>query len=266
MVHRRSLAERETATHQDIPVTSPAVTLTDLAAGLTEQPPRSRDQRGGQARPDPSRAAPSRARRNATHGPGSSRSSCSSTGTYSSSAAPTSSGCFIPIARRAALGPPLTQVRVNGFEVDFFWPDDRPHRRVRRRAIPPRTPLATRDRRNSRALSWNHVPYPAAARARPVGGSPSGSRSSSGRATTTPRSARGSSPLAVSSFPPTSRARPKTTSSSAGPARTCSSAATPKIRSTGEASTTAKAPSCRPRRVAQLAPRATRSRSPAETA
>jgi hypothetical protein len=30
---------------------------------------------------------------------------------------------FPPIARRAGLPPPLTQQRVNGFRVDFFWPD-----------------------------------------------------------------------------------------------------------------------------------------------
>jgi hypothetical protein len=29
----------------------------------------------------------------------------------------------IPIARRAGLPPPLTQVRVNGFRVDFYWPE-----------------------------------------------------------------------------------------------------------------------------------------------
>jgi very-short-patch-repair endonuclease len=30
---------------------------------------------------------------------------------------------FIPIARRAGLDRPLTQHRVNGFKVDFYWPD-----------------------------------------------------------------------------------------------------------------------------------------------
>jgi very-short-patch-repair endonuclease len=30
---------------------------------------------------------------------------------------------FLPIARRAGLAPPLTQRQVNGFRVDFFWPD-----------------------------------------------------------------------------------------------------------------------------------------------
>ena len=30
---------------------------------------------------------------------------------------------FVPIARRAGLGPPLTGARVNGFKVDFYWPD-----------------------------------------------------------------------------------------------------------------------------------------------
>jgi very-short-patch-repair endonuclease/predicted transcriptional regulator of viral defense system len=30
---------------------------------------------------------------------------------------------FLPIARRAGLGPPLTQHWVNGFRVDFYWPD-----------------------------------------------------------------------------------------------------------------------------------------------
>jgi very-short-patch-repair endonuclease len=30
---------------------------------------------------------------------------------------------FLPIVRRAGLPPPLTQQRLNGFRVDFFWPD-----------------------------------------------------------------------------------------------------------------------------------------------
>jgi very-short-patch-repair endonuclease len=30
---------------------------------------------------------------------------------------------FMPIALRAGLAPPLTQKRLNGFRVDFFWPD-----------------------------------------------------------------------------------------------------------------------------------------------
>jgi hypothetical protein len=30
---------------------------------------------------------------------------------------------FLPIAARAGLAPPLTQKHVNGFRVDFYWPD-----------------------------------------------------------------------------------------------------------------------------------------------
>jgi hypothetical protein len=30
---------------------------------------------------------------------------------------------FLPLVRAAGLPPPLTGVRVNGFKVDFFWPD-----------------------------------------------------------------------------------------------------------------------------------------------
>ncbi|MET0305025.1 MAG: DUF559 domain-containing protein [Solirubrobacterales bacterium] len=30
---------------------------------------------------------------------------------------------FRPIAKRAGMAPPLTKARVNGYEVDFFWPD-----------------------------------------------------------------------------------------------------------------------------------------------
>lgn len=31
--------------------------------------------------------------------------------------------CFLPIVRRAGLPPPLTQQRVNGYRVDFYWPE-----------------------------------------------------------------------------------------------------------------------------------------------
>ena len=31
--------------------------------------------------------------------------------------------CFRPIAAAAGLPPPLTRQRVNGFEVDFHWPE-----------------------------------------------------------------------------------------------------------------------------------------------
>jgi very-short-patch-repair endonuclease len=30
---------------------------------------------------------------------------------------------FLPIARAAGLPEPLTQARVNGYRVDFYWPD-----------------------------------------------------------------------------------------------------------------------------------------------
>lgn len=30
---------------------------------------------------------------------------------------------FVPLAREAGLGRPLTGVRLNGFKVDFYWPD-----------------------------------------------------------------------------------------------------------------------------------------------
>jgi very-short-patch-repair endonuclease len=30
---------------------------------------------------------------------------------------------FLPLARRAGLPPPQTQARVNGFRVDFYWPE-----------------------------------------------------------------------------------------------------------------------------------------------
>jgi uncharacterized protein DUF559 len=31
--------------------------------------------------------------------------------------------CFLPITRRAGLAPPLTGRHVNGFKVDFHWPE-----------------------------------------------------------------------------------------------------------------------------------------------
>ena len=55
--------------------------------------------------------------------PGSAGCGHSSTARRSRSPTRSSSAPFCPIARAAGLPPPLTQQWVNGFRVDFFWPD-----------------------------------------------------------------------------------------------------------------------------------------------
>ena len=120
VVHRRAVPDAGTC--DGIPVTSPAQTLVDLAATLE---------------PDPLEAAinqadkldlidPERLRAELEHfagvpGVGGLRRTLDRrTFTMTDSELERR---FRPIARAAGLPPPLTQQRVNGFRVDFFWPD-----------------------------------------------------------------------------------------------------------------------------------------------
>jgi very-short-patch-repair endonuclease len=123
VVHRRTgLRDHDVVQHKGIPVTSPALTLVDLAA------------RAGSARleaainsadkldridPDSLRRAvevmPRRPGRAAVR-----RLLDARTFLLTNSELERR---FAPIARRAGLPPPLTQQWLNGFRVDFYWPD-----------------------------------------------------------------------------------------------------------------------------------------------
>jgi very-short-patch-repair endonuclease len=120
--HRRSDLDSDATRCCGIPVTTPIRTLLDIATGLSARqleaavneadklelvdPDRLRaalDERKGQHGVRPLRALLDRATFTLTDSELERR--------------------FLPIARRAGLGLPQTQARVNGFKVDFFWPD-----------------------------------------------------------------------------------------------------------------------------------------------
>ena len=123
VVHRRSALRVADITRRDhIPVTTPIRTLIDLATQLPPgplegaineadkldlvNPPRLRralDERRGQPGVGILRAILERSTFVLTESELERR--------------------FLPIAARAGLSPPLTQQRVNGFKVDFYWPD-----------------------------------------------------------------------------------------------------------------------------------------------
>jgi very-short-patch-repair endonuclease len=120
--HRRHLREDETTSHLGIPVTTPACTLVDIAPDLSRHALEgavSEADKLGLIDPEALRAAlddtPPR--------PGApklldvlDRLTYVMTDTELER-------LFLPIARRAGLPLPLTQVYVNGYRVDFFWPD-----------------------------------------------------------------------------------------------------------------------------------------------
>ena len=67
---------------------------------------------------------------------------------------------FLPIVRRAGLPTPETRVWLNGYEVDFFWPEPRPRGRDGRAALPPHGDLADA-RPRARPGSCPRGPHPA---------------------------------------------------------------------------------------------------------
>lgn len=135
VVHRRTgLPERDLVLHDGIPVTSPARTLVDLAgrAGREGMDARPGTMREGELERAVNKADkhglidPERLRR-ALDGyrgqPGVGRlRALLDRRTFSLSDSQLEVW-FRPLARDAGLPPPLTKQRVNGFEVDFFWPD-----------------------------------------------------------------------------------------------------------------------------------------------
>jgi very-short-patch-repair endonuclease len=122
-VHRHSnLTAADVTTHQGIPVTSPVCTLVDLAATVPTNRLEAaingadkRDLTSPESLRDAVLALPRRpgiARLRKLLNRHVFRLTDSELERY-----------FLPIARRAGLPPPLTQQWVNGFRVDFFWPD-----------------------------------------------------------------------------------------------------------------------------------------------
>jgi very-short-patch-repair endonuclease len=122
-IHRRAaLAAQDLTEHSGIPVTAPIRTLVDLAArlgrGRLERAVREADQRG-LTDPEELRSALDDMR--GQRGVGVLRAALDRrTFVLTDSELERR---FLPIARAAGLPPPQTQCVVNGFRVDFFWPD-----------------------------------------------------------------------------------------------------------------------------------------------
>ena len=121
-LHRRALPEADLTTRHGIPVTSPVRTLLDLAARLRE-----RELEALLNEADKLDLADSDELRTALGARAGQRGLASLRRLLRREVfALTDSELerrFLPIARRAGLPPPLTQAHLNGFRVDFFWPD-----------------------------------------------------------------------------------------------------------------------------------------------
>lgn len=122
VVHRAALAAEHRTRRHAIPVTSPARTLVDISPYL----PRDHLERAVNEADrldliDPERLRESLGGLGGTRGVAKLRTLLDRrTFTLTDSALERR---FKPIARAAGLPEPLTQQRVNGFRVDFFWPD-----------------------------------------------------------------------------------------------------------------------------------------------
>ena len=121
-LHRRALPESDVTTRHGIRVTGPVRTLLDLAVRLPERELEALVNEADRLDlVDPERLRALLAGREAERGAPALR------GLLGRDAfALTESELerrFLPIARRAGLPPPLTQAHLNGFRVDFFWPD-----------------------------------------------------------------------------------------------------------------------------------------------
>jgi very-short-patch-repair endonuclease len=121
-VHRRRLQTSDTTRHRSIPVTSLVCTLVDIAAGATPD-----ELEGAVSEADRLGLIDHETLRAALDG------YAGRTGlpkvrttldrrTYVMTDTELERR-FLPIARRAGLPLPLTQTYVNGFKVDFYWPD-----------------------------------------------------------------------------------------------------------------------------------------------
>jgi very-short-patch-repair endonuclease len=122
-VHRcANLTSEEVTRHQDIPVTTPARTLIDLSTQLTPpQIERAINEADKLDLIDPGTLRAVLDQRSGQRGVRMLRQVLD----YATFVLTDSEleRRFLRIARRASLPEPLTQRRVNGFRVDFFWPD-----------------------------------------------------------------------------------------------------------------------------------------------
>ena len=121
-VHRRTLLAQDRTTHRGIPVTSPVRTLIDLAVRLDADPLEAavnEADKGDLVDPESLRAALEWRR-------GQSGVRVLRELLDRRTFVLTDSELerrFLPVARRAGLALPLTGRQVNGFKVDFYWPD-----------------------------------------------------------------------------------------------------------------------------------------------
>ncbi len=122
IVHRRSLGEKDISRHNGIPVTSPICTLIDIAPGLSraqlEAAINEADKRNI--------TDPDRLRASLPPSPGRPGVRTLREVLDRRTFALTESELerrFLPIARASGLSVPQTGQRVNGFKVDFHWPD-----------------------------------------------------------------------------------------------------------------------------------------------
>lgn len=123
IVHRRSRLEpQDVATHRDIPVTSVVITLIDLAT-TSDRPEIETAVNEADRRDliDPDTLREALPRYDGWPGVAALRDILDrATFTLTDSQL---ERLFLPIARRAGLSMPLTGIWVNGYKVDFYWPD-----------------------------------------------------------------------------------------------------------------------------------------------
>jgi very-short-patch-repair endonuclease len=121
-LHRRpAMSPDDVTTRRGIPVTTPVCTLTDLAACLRRhelEAAINEADRLGLTDPERLRQALQGVKR-----PGAAKLRAMLDGRTLRLTRSELERWFLPIARRAGLPEPLTNVRVNGYEVDFYWPE-----------------------------------------------------------------------------------------------------------------------------------------------
>ncbi len=121
-IHRVALPPTDVTEHRRIPVTTPARTLIDLATRLPlPRLERTVNQADKLGLIDPESLRKELERRPGQHGVPALR-QLLDRDTFVLTDSELERG-FVPIAMRAGLGRPETGVRVNGFQVDFYWRD-----------------------------------------------------------------------------------------------------------------------------------------------